>query len=362
MSRAVEPERESSLGFVEPVREGREDVPLKDLIEPLDSMPPVDFAFAYGSGVFSQPLHTRVRSNEAPMVDYIFGVSSPVDWHAKNLEQNPRHYSSWLAWFGGRGVSNVAENLGAGVHFNAFVPWKDKKIKYGVISVDNLVKDVYTWQRLYSGGRLQKPVRFLVDRIHGEEMNRKNLQAALTAALLLLPPEFSEEDLYATICGLSYMGDVRMLFAEDKHKVRKIVRGSSSLFQDLYREPINKYATRDILHPPEAFSSDLKSRFKQDGRISTKYLLLSSLPACVLQRLARHTGTQYDSTVPANMAIAKAVVNSKQGHAQLVTKAVSSIVRTSSFRQMLSGLLAAGGVNAVQYVGRKISKAWRSRQ
>jgi hypothetical protein len=23
-------------------------------------------------------------------------------------------------------VSNVAENLGAGVHFNAFVPWKDK--------------------------------------------------------------------------------------------------------------------------------------------------------------------------------------------------------------------------------------------
>lgn len=36
----------------------------------------------------------------------------------------------------------------------------------------------------------------------------------------------------------------------------------------------------------------------QDGRISTKYLLLSSLPACVLQRLARHTGTQYDSTIP----------------------------------------------------------------
>lgn len=36
----------------------------------------------------------------------------------------------------------------------------------------------------------------------------------------------------------------------------------------------------------------------QDGRISTKYLLLSSLPACVLQILARQTGTQYDSTVP----------------------------------------------------------------
>jgi hypothetical protein len=75
MSRAVEPERESSLGFVEPVREGREDVPLKDLIAPLDSMPPVDFAFAYGSGVFSQPLHTRARSNEVSVGEFLKPLS-----------------------------------------------------------------------------------------------------------------------------------------------------------------------------------------------------------------------------------------------------------------------------------------------
>ncbi|KAG0560360.1 hypothetical protein KC19_10G174800 [Ceratodon purpureus] len=65
MSRAVEPGRslgrDSSQGFVEPLRE---DVPLKGLIAPLDSMPPVDFAFAYGSGVFTQALHSRARSNE----------------------------------------------------------------------------------------------------------------------------------------------------------------------------------------------------------------------------------------------------------------------------------------------------------
>lgn len=28
-----------------------------------------------------------------------------------------------------------------------------------------------------------------------------------------------QEDLYAKICSLSYMGDLRMLFAEDKNKV-----------------------------------------------------------------------------------------------------------------------------------------------
>lgn len=31
-----------------------------------------------------------------------------------------------------------------------------------------------------------------------------------------------QEDLYAKICSLSYMGDLRMLFAEDKNKVRLI--------------------------------------------------------------------------------------------------------------------------------------------
>lgn len=30
-----------------------------------------------------------------------------------------------------------------------------------------------------------------------------------------------QEDLYAKICSLSYMGDLRMLFAEDTNKVRE---------------------------------------------------------------------------------------------------------------------------------------------
>jgi mitochondrial translocator assembly and maintenance protein 41 len=30
---------------------------------------------------------------------------------------------------------------------------------------------------------------------------------------------FFQNDLYAKICSLSYMGDLRMLFAEDKNKV-----------------------------------------------------------------------------------------------------------------------------------------------
>jgi translocator assembly and maintenance protein 41 len=45
----------------------------------------------------------------------------------------------------------------------------------------------------------------------------------------------------------------------------------------------------------------------------------------------------------------------------MVARAVRSIVRASSFRQMISGFLAAGGVNAAHYVARKVNKAWQSR-
>jgi len=90
-------------------------------------------------------------------------------------------------------------------------------------------------------------VQIVVDNLDIRKINYINLRAALSASLLLLPSEFTEvyfflsclidffgswnleqlkwftitlqADLYAKICNLSYMGDVRMLFAEDKNKV-----------------------------------------------------------------------------------------------------------------------------------------------
>lgn len=157
------------------------------------------------------------------------------------------------------------------------------------------------------------------------------------------------------------MGDVRMLFAEDKNKVRKIVQGSASQFQVLYEGVIQKYAANDVLQLPPVHASNLHGRIIQDGSISTRYSLLRSLPLCVLQQLARQTGTKYHLGTADNTAVAHAVVKSQEGHAKMVARAVRSIVRASSFRQMISGFLAAGGVNAAHYVARKVNKAWQSR-
>eukprot|EP00250_Pteridium_aquilinum_P012845 c20980_g1_i1 orf=389-796(-) len=96
------------------------------LIAPLEDLPSVEFAFAYGSGVFQQPGSLHISGNEAPMVDYILGVKAPVLWHSENLKRNPHHYNSWLACFGVKAISLIADKVGAGVHFNAFVPWRGK--------------------------------------------------------------------------------------------------------------------------------------------------------------------------------------------------------------------------------------------
>ena len=42
------------------------------------------------------------------------------------------------------------------------------------------------------------------------------------------------QDLYRTICRISYMGDIRMGIAEDADKVDRIVAGSYSSFESLY--------------------------------------------------------------------------------------------------------------------------------
>ncbi|KAL8523995.1 hypothetical protein ACS0TY_013814 [Phlomoides rotata] len=61
-------------------------------------------------------------------------------------------------------------------------------------------------------------VNVLVDNLEIEKLNSVNLKAATSAALLLFPSKFCEEELYAKVRSLSYMGDLRMLFAEDKNK------------------------------------------------------------------------------------------------------------------------------------------------
>ncbi|OAX81651.1 hypothetical protein ACJ72_04006 [Emergomyces africanus] len=211
---------------------------------------PIRYAFAYGSGVFPQsnrsagpaesshPAAPQAiqtgQGNSGKMIDFIFGVSYSQHWHALNLNQYRDHYSG-LGSLGSYVVSQVQEKWGAGIYFNPYVTVNGTLIKYGVVNIDTLCKDLSDWDSLYLAGRLQKPVKILRDHPKVRLANQVNLLSAVRVALLLLPPKFTEQQLYSTIAGISYMGDPRMAFAaEDPRKVNNIVSSQMTNFRRLY--------------------------------------------------------------------------------------------------------------------------------
>lgn len=212
---------------------------------------PIRYAFAYGSGVFPQssgpsssskssihpspsPAITKAQAGGGKMIDFIFGVSYTQHWHSLNLHQHRSHYSL-LGSLGSAVVSRVQDRYGAGVYFNPYVTVNGTLIKYGVVNLDTLCNDLSTWSTLYIAGRLQKPVKILRDDPRVRLANQINLISALRTALLLLPPSFTERELYGTIAGISYMGDLRMsLPTENPHKVANIVSQQLSNFRKLY--------------------------------------------------------------------------------------------------------------------------------
>ncbi|GKZ73230.1 mitochondrial translocator assembly and maintenance protein 41 [Aspergillus niger] len=210
---------------------------------------PIRYAFAYGSGVFQQtgsapgssqchpsaPAAIKnMQQGQGKMIDFIFGVSYSQHWHSLNLHQHRDHYSG-LGSLGSYMVSQVQDRIGAGVYFNPYITVNGTLIKYGVVNLDTLCRDLSQWDTLYLAGRLQKPVKILRDHPKVRLANQMNLLSAVRVALLLLPAEFTEFQLYSTIASMSYMGDLRMaLPAEDPRKVNNIVSSQMANFRRLY--------------------------------------------------------------------------------------------------------------------------------
>ena len=209
----------------------------------LSSFPPVAYSFAYGSGVFQQ---AGYKSKGEGMLDIILVVDDSFKWHRENLQMNREHYSGLMKMAGPHYITHLQDSIGAHVYYNTSVPVPESlrehtdcnTMKYGVIQRQALLHDLRQWDTLYISGRMHKPVRILQ---HNEEIDgvaKINLSHALNVSLLLLPSTFTNVDLFETISGLSYAGDVRMGIAENPHKVNNIVTKNITNFEKLYRNHI----------------------------------------------------------------------------------------------------------------------------
>ena len=361
---------------------------------------PIRYAFAYGSGVFAQsgggtpsdanqchpsaptPIQT-VQKGKPKMIDFIFGVSYTQHWHSLNLGQHRDHYSG-LGSLGSYMVSQVQDRFGAGVYFNPYVTVNGTLIKYGVVNLDTLCRDLSQWNTLYLAGRLQKPVKILRDHPNVRLANQFNLLSAVRVALLLLPGQFSEFDLYSTIAGISYMGDPRMaVSAEDPRKVDNIVLSQMAHFRRLYAPLIDtlpnvtfadpRCSQRDWMDDPNA-----NMRMAQDMDPVKRGNMVRRLPNSFRQKVyfqyqARYgiPRAQFNKMMQESNDRDPELVRRKQGGlfeqriasddklAKEVETSITKTIRWPSSVESTKGLFTAGVGRAYRYLREKQDKGKR---
>lgn len=316
----------------------------------------VRYAVAYGSGVFPQ---RRKEEGAVPMVDLIFGVTFTQHWHSLNLHSHADHYSS-LAQLGSGMVSRVQDGLGAGVYFNTYVEMDGLRLKYGVVNIDTLSRDLAEWDTLYLAGRLHKPVKILRDDHTVRQASQRNLLSAMRVALLLLPETFSERQLYETIAGLSYMGDVRMKIAgENPHKVQNIVMAQEEHFRRLYAPLVHTLPNLTYKEKGDVGASAMQ----QDMDPVRRGNMVARLPTQFQSKLYNVYGRRphfdaSDERPPGGDV--ERMISADPALRKNVQKAIRSTVFWPSAMQTVKGVLTAGPVKATSYAAEKFTKWYRS--
>ena len=359
--------------------------------------PPISYAFAYGSGVFPQAESgSRVSMSPHPnppeailkwqkgggkMIDFIFATKFTQHFHSLNLNRHRDHYS-FLGSLGSGVVSHIQDAYGAGAYFNPYITVNGTLIKYGVVNLTTLQRDLSEWDTLYLAGRLHKPVKILTEDPNIRVANQRNLMAAVRCSLLLLGPSFTERQLYATIASLSYQGDPRMaLGSEHPHKVSNIVSAQLRNFRQLYHDLIVSLPNVDYADPRAAqpgWHDDLALdlRMTQDMDPAFRGNMVRRLPKAFRQKLYflyqrkfGIPGREFNDMLAASAdedakgGLKKPVagpfdrrVAAEPDLPRMVTKCVVQTVKWPSTVQTLKALLTAGPTRSWRYVREKREK------
>ena len=242
--------------------------------------PKVKAAYGYGSGVFKQAGYTN---KDKPQIDLILVVNDLKKWHLENIKKNPKDYSFIGKLFYKYASINCLKGK-TGITYLSNIEEDGNVYKYGTIEEKDLLNYLDTWESFYIPGRFQKRILPIIESKNISSMNQKNRENVLLTALLTLPDsKNSLIDVYTQICGLSYLGDTRMKFAENPRKVLNIVEGSYNSFLEIYGSG-NDY---------------FKVNKKGEVTISKEKLLsnIDKLPNCLYQYLQKNVGEYNIETV-----------------------------------------------------------------
>jgi translocator assembly and maintenance protein 41 len=239
--------------------------------------------------------------------------------------------------------------------------------------VDNLCSDLLNWRTLYLAGRMHKPLRIIKDDARVRLTQQVNLTSAVRAALLTLPEEFTENELFERIAGISYSGDPRMLLpAENRGKVGNIVRKQSPQFKELYH--------RLIVGLPGVHWPLDSSAIQQDISARARSAHLRKLPSNLLTRVKNtYSSTGTNPELEADEAAYWMTLAGDAKLPQVLTQGnifrcfvtqmkvltihdyfaeMSGIVRYPATVQSLKGLASVGVTKSLRYSTAKIGKWW----
>lgn len=307
----------------------------------------ISLAFAYGSGVFQQEGNASSKN----MLDFVFVLENARRWHEENLRIHRKHYS-FVGCFGPNAVISLQDNYGAGMYYNTLVPMGERIIKYGTITRNNFLLDLKDWQWMYISGRLHKPVKIL-RQVNDNDISlalKENLKGAFNAALLSLPEEFTEQQLFMSIAGLSFAGDFRMIIGENKNKVRSIVGSNIEHFRHLY-QPI-------LLSSRQLHFCSSSGKYQQSHDRSLIFSRMMSLPKNLQRKMLQSLGGGKTKQSCLEETFSEV---SKDGAkcSKLVKNGLQSIVGRSSVTQSIKGIATAGGYRTLLYSTQKMTKMLR---
>jgi hypothetical protein len=325
----------------------------------LKNLPKPFKAFAYGSPIITKNSHSK-------MLDYIIVTDNAKEFHEKNMDMNPKHYSRIArVLLGANYLQRVSDFVGCGVHFNAFVEiespdkneFEQEMYKYGVVERVSLRRDLESWKDLYIAGRMQKPYEIVCSGDQGSDKdeiidNEKNKRAALAYALLSLHDvknnneEVNERKIYETIANLSYEGDVRHIFgAEDSRKAEKIVEQSFDMMRTWYDESFRDF--RDSLKVVDYEDGRSDEVIKRVVSPHSTRKLLAMLPQPFLETMVNGDLRELD-------------MMSREANQETIAKSIRlasrNIVRKSSFRQTFLALMMNDFDKAFSYAAQKFRK------
>lgn len=186
--------------------------------------------FGYGSGVFKQESYS---DSSKPQIDLIFIVDDIKKWHVSNIKNNAGDYSLFGKIYLNYSGINKIKGFNK-ITYVSDIKFEGYKFKYGVVEISDFVKSLKTWDTFFIAGRFQKPTLKIKGNNLIDNALNTNIDSALLVGCLLCDEETDFVRLYEIICSLSYLGDIRMKFAENPNKVHNIVKGSMSNFVRMY--------------------------------------------------------------------------------------------------------------------------------